>query len=815
MPTNSRCKLGAPCGKWCASCHSPVMVPSGSVGSPIMIIGEAPGQEEDRLGRQFVGPTGRFLRREILSPLDIDDEHVSWDNAMRCFVRSKISRKIVLDCRKNLEISIRHQKPKVIVALGNAPLTSLLFSDKLAGITKWRGKKLWSREFGCWIVPTFHPTGLMRELGANNQYRQPTRFHFEQTLEDFELAANLADKPLPIVKQLPTPKVLAHGEIGQFLSRALLQSAVVVDFETGSLDPRGEILGAAVCYKKGGTYYPAYLIWSDMDVEELNLFEKLMGSRSIMKIFHHAGFDMKYAIVHGIDVHGPIYDTMIAVHKLDENFVNGLKENIWRYEDFGGYDIPLERWKFEHKFTKKSSYSEIDPELLQVYGGLDGYATYRLYEAVEPRLEKEKLGYVTKKISFPIRKVITDAEVTGIHLDVKAAKDLGHRLDNGMRKLERVIYTLAGHRFNIRSNPAMASIVFGDFKVHAVEKTKSGNSYKLDKVLFKKLSVQKKNKKAATFATAVLQYKYLDKLKKTYIEQPLRFVWDDSRIHSNYLSTGTVTDRISNFGPCTHNIPQDRLIRSLYGARPGWYLVEGDLKSAEMVVIAALSKDERLLKIFQEGLDVHDMTFNWMFEKPKENKPNQEQRRVAKGINFGIIYGITAPGLAVRLGILTERAQAFIDRYLATFQGVARWLKNIVKFGTEFGYVRTPFGAKRRLPDLKHDVWQLVSRAQRQAQNAPIQGGAAELAYIGLIRLAALMKKHKLQSRIIHTVHDCGLEECPTLKEAKFVAGLMKLSFEKTVRQIGIPMRIDVHIGRRWGENNESKLDEILKKLKV
>ena len=810
MIRNPKC---AKCKKLSKYAKTICLMGRGPKNPDIMIVGEAPGEQEDRQGEAFVGRAGRFLENQLLVPVGINPKRCFIDNAVRCRPPQNRtpSKKEILECRPYLEKVIKAVKPKVIILMGNAALCSALFLDKVSGISRWRGKPLWSREFNCWLMPTYHPSALMRDK------REGSWFRYEQTVQDLKHAVQLVGTPPPKFKMPPSRVLSKPGEIISYIDAAMASGMVAVDTETDKFDPRNEILGASLCFKKDGEYFPVYMKWQDIDEPEdvSEKFQELLESKAVRKLFQNIAFDQKFFHFHGYRLEGPADDTMIMAHLLDENFSVGLKQRTWQELSFGGYEMPLERWKLENRFTKNSSYKDIPFEVLAPYAAYDTLATYMLYEKFHVKLKKDELWPLYSKIVMPVRMVMTKAEINGIHLNLDRAAEIKARCEKAKKNLEKQILSLTGKDFNFNSPTQLGHLLFEKMGAPHSGVNRKSQTWKCDKAALTKVANWGKGRRPATkIAQWVLQYKYIAKMQKTYIEAAQTHVWDDERVHSTYRSTGTVTGRVSNADPCTHNIPRDKLIRSLYGPTPGNILVEADIKAAEMRTIALESNDPVLLEIIRTpGADIHNMTYNAMFNKPDDYVPTDDERRVAKAINFGLIYGITAIGLSKRLGISVEQGQFFIDTYFQRFRGVAKWVKDIVKEAREFGYVKSLFKRRRRLTDIRHDDKYLRWAAERQAMNSPIQSAAADYTYIGLIRVDQALTKHHLKAKIIHTVHDCVLIDTPP-EEVDMVKKIVNAAFTAEVKVFPIRMDVDIEAVDAWGESGDaSKLDAMLTEL--
>lgn len=804
--TNNRCTN---C-KHCETARFIRMPGDGPADAEMMIIGEAPGETEDETGRPFTGRTGKYLRRNMFLAAGIDESEVRITNAVRCRPKNNKTPSIrdIRACREHLISEVRKVNPKVCVLVGNVPLASVLYLDKVQGINKWHGKVLWSRELNCWVVPTYHPSGVLREKNMGSMYRH------KLAVDDLELAVQVMTRK-PNFPALPKAQLLKTPEQLQSYLRVVLQRKIVsVDLETDRFDPRNDILGVSMCFKKGGKYWPVYIEWKTLqrDGANWNLFRELMASKTVVKLTWNMGFEEKFLRFHKAPIGGIDYDVMIAAHLLDENFSAGLKENTWRYLGFGGYDLALDKYKVEHKFTKTTSYKKIPLEILWKYGAMDALATFMLWEKFELRLEEEGMTHLFKDILCPARRVMVDAECTGFPVDLIHAADLKKRCEKSLEVLEQKIYEIAGRKFNIRSGRELATILFDELGLKSYSMTATGQrSTDKDALAY----VAKQKKSGAKLAKCLVNYKYVQKMLKTYITPAQKWMWnDDGKVHSSFNMVGTVTGRTSNSNPCTHNIPKDKLIRSMYCASPGNVLIEADLKAAELRVLAMMSGEPVLLDAFARGIDPHDQTYRTMFDKSETYKPSQTERDLAKRTGFGLVYGISPQGLARTANVSVEKAENFMKRYFDRLPAVKKFMRQLVRDARKLGYVVSIFGRKRRLPDIHSDDEQVVRRVARQAQNAPIQTGSAEYTYILLIRVSRMLKKSGLLAKIIHTVHDCLIVDTPE-NEVEEVTALIEEQSAKPVKGFTIPMAVDIKVVRAWGEHNESKLELLFNELKV
>jgi DNA polymerase I len=808
------------CPKLCKNTMHVCMEGEGSDIAPLMIIGEAPGSNEDDLNLPFVGNAGRYLRDTLLVNAKIPESKIRFTNAVRCHpVKNKTpSITEIKRCRRYLEEEIKRIKPKVIAAMGNVPLASMLKSfykggseegtskkseSKVSGILRWHSKKVWLNEFNCWMVPTLHPSFCIRNVHMGSYYSS------DQVVADLKLAWKLANTPLPEIIYPETILVDTPAKVNNVLKEMESEEAFAFDIETGGHGRTIDryVIGCSFCNSKTNIGY--YLTWEaiEKNATVLKRFKDLLKSKNHYKIMHNGAYEVRVlGLAHNIYINNVKYfDTMAAAHLIDENFSKRLKDLVWIHTYFGGYDIPLEKYKVEHKIVE--DYSKIPLHMLYVYGAMDAVTTYLLYLVFKKAMEREKVRPLFDKIVMPVRRVMSDAEMNGFRVDIDRAQYVHELCNKALKICEENIYEHAGEEFKITSPKQLQYILYNKIGFTPFKKTKTG--YSTDAESMDYLATQPNSE----IVHWLKNRSYVNTMNTTHIGQAIEFSWkEDGRAHTNYNITGAVTGRASASRPSLHNVPRDGLVRSIYVSSPGCVLVEADLKSAEMAAIAAVSGEYTFIQAFEKGLDIHAATYRKMKGLPPDAEITDEQRQSAKAVNFGLVYGLTEIGLAKRLGISVEQAYAFINSYFDTMTNVYDWMELQKKYVRTRGYVVSVFGRKRRIPLGLSDNKYEVARAERQAMNSPIQSCAADYTYIGLIRLRKSILKQKLKSKIIHTVHDCVITDTVD-KEINIVKGLTIEAFTTPVRAVPIKMIVEVEAHKRWGEGSNSQLKQIFDKV--
>lgn len=638
-------RLGGNCNLY-KTCLSPCTQGRGNKKADIMLVGEANGENEDKQATPFVGLSGSFLSRHILRGTGLDESDLFITNAVKCRPQQNKKPNInnVRACRPYLEEEIKRVQPKAILLLGNVALHSLVNiyhskpgqdekkSSGLSGISQWRGIPLWSREFSCWLIPTYHPAALLRDRQEGIEYR------IDQVISDFELAAKLVgDKK---EKNYPKSYICNSSEKAvQFLDKLLSLPKIAFDIESEDLDPtKSDLLGISFSDTPDrGVYIPNEIIEKNKEIK--NKIFKLMTSTKVLKVLHNGAFDIGYLRYKKYPRMVNWRDTMQEASLLDENFTKGLKPLVWRYLTFGGYDKELDQYRVANKLK---TYKGIPQAILGKYAGFDTAATYQLDDLFYPKLEQEGLLPIFEKILMPVRQVMCDAEYNGFAVDKERAHELNLLCDKAVDKLKVRAYEIVGEEFNLRSPPQLAKILYQKMKLKPLKKSKKSESYSCDKASLEYCSSQKRGE----IAQVIIDIKYIQSQQSKFINLILKHAREDGRVHTHYNLTGTVTGRTSCSDPGIHNIPRDRLIRSMFKASTGRVLVEADVKSAELRCLAVYSKEKFLINAFNEGRDLHTETYNIMYNKPKDYKPTDDQRFISKCVASGS-YVWTEKGLSI------------------------------------------------------------------------------------------------------------------------------------------------------------------------
>lgn len=418
-------------------------------------------------------------------------------------------------------------------------------------------------------------------------------------------------------------------------------------------------------------------------------------------------------------------------------------------------------------------------------------ALFALRAPLEQRLNEQQLRTVYEEIELPLCRVLAQMEDLGILVDRAALETFGRMLDTRIEKEEQMIYELAGEPFNILSPKQLGVVLFEKLQLPAIKKTKTGYSTNAE--------VLEKLQREHPIVRRVLDYRMLTKLKSTYADGLLKVIAEDGRIHTTFQNTVTATGRLSSTEPNLQNIPvRTELgseIRKMFVAQPGWVLVDADYSQIELRVLAHIAEDPHMKEAFLGGEDVHAVTASQVFGVPL-SEVTSLQRRNAKAVNFGIVYGISEFSLADDIGVSRKEAKAYIDAYLEKYSGVRAYMHEIVEQARRDGYVSTLYGRKRWIPEVHSSNFNVRSGAERIALNTPIQGTAADIIKLAMIAVERALREAKLQARLILQVHDELIVECPA-EEAILVSQLVAEQMQK-VADLAVPLVAEAKFAKSW-----------------
>jgi DNA polymerase-1 len=438
---------------------------------------------------------------------------------------------------------------------------------------------------------------------------------------------------------------------------------------------------------------------------------------------------------------------------------------------------------------------DVAPEKISYYSCEDADCTWQLYQKYRKELESEEIYDLFGEIEMPLVKVLADMEMEGIKIDTKFLKDLEKKFDKRLKELRAEIQELAGEEFNINSPKQLGEILFSGLEISTkgIKKTKTGFSTAASEL--------EKMKDRHPIINLIFEYRELNKLQSTYVIGLLKEVDDQDRIHTSFNQTVTATGRLSSSGPNLQNIPirteLGREIRKAFIPKEGYFLLAADYSQIELRVIASLADDDKMIESFNKDEDIHARTAAEICNKDIKDISKKE-RRDAKEVNFGVIYGLGARGLSQRTDLDFNEARDFIERYFLLYEKVRNFLDKIKEDAHENKFVETLFGRKRYILDIDAHMPMLRAAAERVAINMPVQGTAADLMKMAMIRLDQELKEVSPQARILLQVHDEVVLEIPE-KDIDKVSQKVKDVMEG-IYKLKVPIKVDVSAGDNWGE---------------
>jgi DNA polymerase-1 len=592
--------------------------------------------------------------------------------------------------------------------------------------------------------------------------------------------------------------ILTEQDLEKWIKQISQAKLIAFDTETTSLNyMEAKIVGISFVIKPG---HAAYLpLAHDYDGAPkqlareavLHALKPLLEDPAIKKIGHNIKYDIEVLANHKINMKGVAYDSMLESYVLDSTSNKhdmdtlALKYLSWctiHFEDVTG------------KGKKQITFNKVSIESAATYAAEDADVTLRLHQMLWPRLEKETgLKNVFLEIEMPLVPVLAKIERNGVLIDVKKLKQQSIELEKRAHALEKEIFGLAGLEFNLNSPKQLQDVLFGKLNLPILQKTPTGQPSTAENVL-QELAYD------YPLPKLIIEFRTLNKLITTYTNRlPEQINPETKRIHTSYNQTGAATGRLSSSEPNLQNIPvrteEGRRIRQAFIAAPGYKIISSDYSQIELRIMAHISEDPALLKAFENNLDIHQSTAAEVLNIPLE-KVTPNERRSAKAINFGLIYGMSAFGLAKQLGIGREAAQKYIDRYFARYPGVKNYMENTRAEAHKKGYVETLWGRRLYLPDINSGQIMRQKAAERTAINAPLQGSAADIIKRAMISLDEWLQKNTIDAKMIMQVHDELVFEVAEKDVASMTEAVQKHMM--AAANLKVPLLVSIGSGDNW-----------------
>jgi DNA polymerase-1 len=583
--------------------------------------------------------------------------------------------------------------------------------------------------------------------------------------------------------------------IDELIYKLAGQNAFCFDTETTSINTLdAELIGVAFSFMQGEAYYLPMPGKKDMIPDRLKDFKVLFEDQNILKVGQNIKYDIQVLENYGIKLHGKIFDTMIAHYLIQPELRHNLDYLAESYLNYKPVSIEELIGK---KGADQGNMKDVPLHIIKEYSCEDADLTWQLYLLLGEKLKESDLVNLAENVEFPLIRVLSDMERSGVRIDTGALKQFGDDLNADISILEKEIYDLAGETFNISSPKQLGEIIFDKLKISKNAKRTKTKIYSTSEDVLVKLSGQH------PIINKVLDYRTLRKLLSTYVEALPKMINEKTgNIHTSFNQSITSTGRLSSNNPNLQNIPfreeRGREIRKAFiPTDKDHVLLSADYSQIELRLMAHMSKDGNMLNAFKNNEDIHQSTAAKIFNISAD-QVTRDMRRKAKTANFGIIYGISAFGLSQRLNIQRSEAKELIDGYFRSYPGVKKYMEYIVKMAREYGYVETLMGRRRYLKDINSRNAVVRGFAERNAINAPLQGSAADIIKIAMIDIhEELIKKH-LKSKMILQVHDELVFDVfkPELDEIKnTVIHKMEHAYP-----LDVPLVVDCGVGNNWLE---------------
>lgn len=605
-----------------------------------------------------------------------------------------------------------------------------------------------------------------------------------------------------------------HDEYLRLMKKLSSEELIAFDTETTGLDfTIANLVGMSFAYQEKEAFYVPIYGYDNVD-KGANLFSRqaakekdgigvnvkfalehlkpILENKKIRKVGQNIKFDYLIMRNHGIEMENLYFDSMLGAYILNPEGIHNMDFLSEKYLNY----TPVHIEELIGKGKDQMSMNEVDIKIITDYAAEDADVTLQLFHRIKYELQKESLYKLCTDIEFPLVKVLAEMEFEGIKVDMKILKNIDKEITRLIGEYESTIYKLAGEKFNINSTKQLSEILFGKLKLNPTRKTKTG--------LSTDVRVLEELKNSHPIAEALVDYRILTKLKSTYIEGLSKSVEAKSgRIHTSFVQNIAATGRLSSVNPNLQNIPVKTDIgreirRAFVPKNDNFIILSSDYSQIELRIMAHYSEDENFINAFKNHRDIHTETAMKVFQLETKREMTPAMRRKAKEVNFGIIYGIGAFGLANRLEIKNTEAKEYIDRYFKEFPGVKEYMDRTKKFARERGYVETLKGRRRFLPQINNQNPTARAEDERAAINMPIQGTAADMIKIAMINIFNEFKKNKFESKMLLQVHDELVFEVKK-SELDDVKKIIVKNMKNAI-PLKVPIEVEVGTGNSWFE---------------
>jgi len=628
---------------------------------------------------------------------------------------------------------------------------------------------------------------------AISAYGEPKLSGSENNLKSTEKQKPISNKDYHLITDI--------NEIDEWIEEAEEAGEVAVDTETSSLDPhQADLVGISLCSKIGkACYIPVGHKSKDCLNKDsvINKLKNLLEDPSVKKIGQNIKFDFIVFYKLGISL-SSMEDTMLMSYVLD---AGKNRHNMDTLSDIHLGHKTISFKEIVGTGKKEINFSEVELETAKNYAAEDADVTFRLYKKFIKSLKSEKLFNIYEIFEKPLIKILAFMEIEGVEVDSKFLNSLSSKFDKKIKKIEKEVFKISKKEFNIASPKQLGEIIYNDLKIAGTKKTKKG-SFATSASVLEDLAF-----KGHEFPKLVLDWRQVSKLKNTYSDAlPEHINPNTKRVHTSFLLAATTTGRLASSDPNLQNIPikseDGKDIRKAFKAKKDHLLISADYNQIEMRILADLADVKELKKAFKNNEDIHSLTASQIFNVDIK-KVNQDHRRKAKAINFGIIYGISQYGLAKQINVSNYEAEEFLNAYFAKFPEIKVYMDSTIKFCRKSGYVNNIFGRRSHFNGINDKNFNVRNFQERAAINAPIQGSASEVMRLAMIRLDKKLNEEKnLKSKILLQIHDELIFEVPKKEEkamVKLIQNEMTSVTQTDYHSFSTPLTVDVNVGDNWG----------------
>ncbi len=628
---------------------------------------------------------------------------------------------------------------------------------------------------------------------AISAYGEPKLSGSENNLKSTEKQKPINNKDYHLITDI--------DEIDEWIEEAEEAGEVAVDTETSSLDPhQADLVGISLCSKIGkACYIPVGHKSQDCLNKDSVIYKlkNLLEDPSVKKIGQNIKFDFIVLYKLGISL-SSMEDTMLMSYVLD---AGKNRHNMDTLSDIHLGHKTISFKEIVGTGKKEINFSEVELETAKNYAAEDADVTFRLYKKFIKSLKSEKLFNIYEIFEKPLIKILAYMEIEGVEVDSKFLNSLSSKFDKKIKKIEKEVFKISKKEFNIASPKQLGEIIYNDLKIAGTKKTKKG-SFATSASVLEDLAF-----KGHEFPKLVLDWRQVSKLKNTYSDAlPEHINPNTKRVHTSFLLAATTTGRLASSDPNLQNIPikseDGKDIRKAFKAKKDHLLISADYNQIEMRILADLADVKELKKAFKNNEDIHSLTASQIFNVDIK-KVNQDHRRKAKAINFGIIYGISQYGLAKQINVSNYEAEEFLNAYFAKFPEIKVYMDSTIKFCRKSGYVNNIFGRRSHFNGINDKNFNVRNFQERAAINAPIQGSASEVMRLAMIRLDKKLNEEKnLKSKILLQIHDELIFEVPKKEEkamVKLIQNEMTSVTQSDYHSFSTPLTVDVNVGDNWG----------------